>query len=115
MIQTAEQLIESLRALPMPERERFFNWAEEEKQKQTEEKQAKVDELERKNARFRRALKWLEENKEEFDGQWVVLDGDQLIAHGFNGKEVYEEAKANGIETPFLERVKAKELPFGGW
>jgi hypothetical protein len=115
MMQTAEQIIESLRALPLSEREKFFDLAEEEKTKILSEREAKNIELEMKNERFRRALRWIEEHKEEFDGQWVCLDGDNLIAHGFDGKKVYEEAKSKGIETPFLERVKAKELPFGGW
>ncbi|HMS39249.1 MAG TPA: DUF5678 domain-containing protein [Pyrinomonadaceae bacterium] len=115
MIQTADKAIETVRALPNAERAKFFDWAEEEIHKKSAEKQAKKAELERKNERFRRALRWIDENKEEFDGQWVCLDGDKLIAHGKDAKAVYGEAKAKGIETPFMERIKANELPFGGW
>lgn len=115
MIQTAEQIIESVRALPMPEKEKFFDLAEEEKQKVLSQKETKTIEPKEKNEKFRRALNWLAEHKEEFDGQWVVLDGDKLISHGKDAKSVYDEARAKGIEAPFLERVKAKILPWGGW
>lgn len=115
MTPTVETAIEIIRQLPPPDREKVRDWIDEENQKQQTETENKKVELEIRNERFRRALQWIEENKEEFDGQWICLDGDKLIAHGFDGKKVYEEAKAKGIETPFMERVKAKELPFGGW
>ncbi len=115
MIQTAEQAIENICALPNTERAKFFDWAEEEIHKESAEKQAKKIELEKKNERFRRALKWIDEHKEEFDGQWVCLDGDELIAFGKDAKSVYDEAKVKGIKAPFMERVKAKVLPWGGW
>lgn len=115
MTPTIEKVIEIVRQLPPPDREKFFDWAEAEKSKELLEKESKNIEFKEKNDRFRKALKWIEEHKEEFDGQWACLDGDILISHGFDGKKVFEEAKAKGIETPFMERVKAKELPFGGW
>ena len=64
---------------------------------------------------FRRAQLWIEEHKEEYDGQFVVLDGDKLIASGPDSKTVYEEALSKGYKSPFLKRVKAENLPFGGW
>ena len=115
MTPTIEQAIEIIQQLPPPEREKFFDWAEEEKRRELAEKESKNIDLEQKNERFRRALKWIDEHKDEFDGQWVVLDGDKLISHGKDAKSVYDEARAKGIETPFLERVKAKVLPWGGW
>lgn len=115
MIPTTEQIIESLRALPLSEKKKLFDLVEEEKLKVLSEEEAKNVELEMKNERFRRALRWIEEHKEEFDGQWVALDGDKLIAHGADAKKVHAEAQAKGVKTPLMERVKAKELPFGGW
>lgn len=75
----------------------------------------KLTQLRDNEERFNKSLEWVRVHREEYDGQWVVLEGDELIAHGSDGKQVYEEARAKGIETPFLKRVKAKELPFGGW
>ena len=65
--------------------------------------------------RFRKAQKWVHDHKEQYDGQFVCLYGDRLISYGTDGKAVYREAKEKGIKTPFITRVKAKELPFGGW
>ncbi len=115
MTPTIEQAIEIIRQLPPPEREKFFDWAEEEKSKELAEKKAQKAELKAKGEKFRLALKWIEENKEEYDGKFVVLDGDKLIAYGTDSKTVYDKARANGYKSPFLTRVKAKTLPFGGW
>jgi Family of unknown function (DUF5678) len=111
MISTAEEIIENVRALPKFEREKFFKLVEEEKAnlKPNEEN------LELRSKKFQLALEWIEKNKEEFDGQFVLLDGDQLIAHGKEPKSLYEQARKIGIEAPFVKRIKAKELPFGGW
>ena len=115
MTPTLENAIEIVKALPPPEREKFFDWVEEEKQNEQSEKVTQRREIEQKNEKFRCALQWLEEHKEEFDGQFVLLEGDQLIAHSKNPKELYATARAKGISVPFVKRVKAKDLPFGGW
>lgn len=116
MMQTAEQIIESVRALPLSEKEKFFDLAEEEKLKVLTEKEAKNIELEMKNERFRLSMQWIQENREEFDGQWVALDGENLLAHGADGKKVHAEAQAKGVKTPLMHRVSVKETqPFGGW
>jgi hypothetical protein len=111
MMKTAEQIIETVRTLPKPERENFFELIEVEKFKEIETN----EELKQKNKRFRQALQWVDEHKEKFDGQFVLLEGGKLIAHGTNPKELYATARANGISIPFVKRVKAKDLPFGGW
>jgi Family of unknown function (DUF5678) len=111
MILTAEEVIENVRSLPKFEREKFFKLVESERNQSKNNN----EDLERKNEKFRLALKWIEEHKEEFDGKFVVLDGDKLVAHGTDSKTVCNEARAKGFQSPFLARVKAKVLPFGGW
>lgn len=106
MIQTAEQVIEIVKSLPKKEREKVCDWINENREK----KQIYVD-----DEKFRLALKWVDEHRKEFDGQFVVLEGDKLIAHGTNAKELYDIARAKGIKVPFVKRVKAEILPFGGW
>jgi hypothetical protein len=62
------------------------------------------------------AQKWLTEHENEFAGQYVALDGDQLIAHKKTGKEVLDEAHKAGVKPPFITRIDAPEdQPFGGW
>ena len=60
--------------------------------------------------------KWLAEHRADYGGKWVVLDGDRLVSVGTNGRDVYEEARRQGIKIPFLARVELLDsLPFGGW
>lgn len=59
---------------------------------------------------------WLDAHRDEYLGQWVALDGDRLIAHGSDAREVYEAARARGVEAPYLDRVEPKAEAFmGGW
>lgn len=115
MTPTIENAIEIIRQLPPPEREKVRDWIDEENHKELTEKEIRKAELEEKNKKLKRALQWVEANKEEYDGQFVVLDGDKLVACGNDSKAVYDEARAKGYKSPFLTRVKAKTLPFGGW
>ncbi|HEY7547777.1 MAG TPA: DUF5678 domain-containing protein [Blastocatellia bacterium] len=63
-----------------------------------------------------RELRWLKEHRHEYMEQWVALDGDRLIAHGTNAREVREAAHRNGVELPLMVYIESSdELPFGGW
>jgi hypothetical protein len=110
-----EQIKQSIEQLPPIEIENLREWLNNGKSDESEGKEAKCAELERGEDKFRRALKWIDEHREEYDGQFILLEGDELIAHGTDAKALYAEARARGIETPLVHRVKAKILPFGGW
>ena len=60
---------------------------------------------------------WIERHRDEYPNQWVALDGDRLLAHGSDAREVYLAARAAGVRAPFLERVAPKEEGafWGGW
>lgn len=63
-----------------------------------------------------RELRWLKAHRYEYPEQWVALEGDRLIAHGPQARDVYAAARAAGIKSPFVEFISAaEELPFGGW
>ena len=111
---TFENAIEIIKALPMPEREKFFDWAEEEKHKEQAEKAAKKTKLKDEHRKFELAMKWLEENRQKYLGKWVCLDGDKLIAFGADGLKIYQEAKAKGIEVPFVEHIVEENEVYGG-
>lgn len=106
-----DQIIKSIEQLPPAEQERIRQWLED---KGTTNgghaSQAQAD-------RSAKSLEWLHENREQYSGQWVALDGDRLIASGATAQEVYSKAKAEGVEIPFVELVNAPESgPFiGGW
>lgn len=54
-----------------------------------------------------REYQWLKEHRREYIGQWIALEGDQLIAHGDDAKEVFEKADLLGVELPLVLLVEA--------
>lgn len=111
MIQTAEQIFESVKILPADERERFRELMETEK---TNGHSTDTEQSQR-NERFRKTLQWIEDHKAEYDGKFVLLEGGVLLGSGDDPKALYTFARSRGIKSPFVERIKAVELPFGGW
>ncbi|MFN7926191.1 MAG: DUF5678 domain-containing protein [Bryobacteraceae bacterium] len=60
-----------------------------------------------------REMKWIDENRDKYAGQWVVVDGDRLIAADEDGHKAFAAAKAAGVEVPFLIHVLPSDpLPF---
>ncbi|MBL8208769.1 MAG: hypothetical protein JNM09_31355 [Blastocatellia bacterium] len=111
---TFEQAIEVVNSLPTDDRERFNQWFKEQEHLDTKangapsikfSSQPSPMTLEKREARFQRALRWLEENKAKYLGQWVALDGDRLLAAGADGKQVYAKAIAAGVAVPLLHQI----------
>ena len=114
MQHTANEVIETIRTLPIQEKAKVYEWLDEEKRefvKKSQRLEKTGDRLER----FKKAEKWLAENREKYMNQWVCLEGDELIAHGTDALEVDRRARKAGIEAPFLEHIVEEKYPFGGW
>ena len=107
-----DQIIKSIEQLPAPERERIRRWLDE-----NGTPNGARNASQRHANRSAKSLRWLHENREKYSGQWVALDGDQLIASGPTAKEVYSKARAEGVQIPFVELVtEPQSVPFtGGW
>lgn len=60
---------------------------------------------------FSLTREWLKKHRDEYDGQYVVLDGDKLIAAGFDAKEVIKKARESGINGLFLGYVEGSNRP----
>lgn len=109
MLLTTNEVIEAIHNLPTDEQEKIRRLLEQEKLEKRQEVEAQVK-------RFKAAEKWLSENRAKYLGQWVCLYGNELIAHGVNGKEVHRQAKEKGIKSPYLVRVIEEPEAFcGGW
>lgn len=68
------------------------------------------------DAHFGREYAWIRAHRNEYAGQYVALDGEQLLAAGESGRAVLAEARKLGVPVPFITRIEAPdELPFGGW
>ena len=106
-----DQIIKSIKQLSALDQERVRRWLDEKAPSNGEGDNLQAD------TRSAKSLRWLQENREKYTGQWVALDGDRLIASGATAKEVYYKAKAEGVEIPFVELVTQQEPePFtGGW
>ena len=124
---TLEQTIETIRTLPPADRQRLQRVLQEQAARDAVAEQADsaaqakavpprhTEMVEEQLARFRKALKWIDEHRAEYLGQWVALEGDRLISHGPDVLQVDAAARAAGIVSPFLEQV-LEEKPFcGGW
>jgi len=110
-----EQVLEVVKALPMIDKRRLQHWLIEDARAQS----CARDNGETKPAYPReREMRWFadEQNRAKYGGQWVALDGDQLLSHGEDLRQVYAEARAKGVESPFTGYVDPLDaLPFGGW
>ena len=50
-------------------------------------------------------MDWIKENRARYADQWVVVDGERLIAADADGKKAFAAAKEAGIDVPFLVHV----------
>ena len=113
MTPNVEQIIRSIQQLPEHEREKVRQWLEDERTSDGTGKDGQA-----KAGRSEKSLRWLNDNRQKYLGQWVALDCDRLIASGPTAQEVYAKSKAEGIKVPFVELVIAEEEPAlfsGGW
>ena len=111
---TLEEIIEGVKTLPFEDLNRLREVIDEETSHKQIAKNKRVN-LEERIAKFKKAEKWLAENRGKYMNQWVCLEGDQLISHGTDALEVQRKAKEADIEIPFMEHIVDENLPFGGW
>ncbi len=59
---------------------------------------------------------WLRAHGEEYSGQWVALNGAELLSHGLDARKVRDEARAKGIQTPLMFHIPDQpNLPSAFW
>ena len=108
---TLEQIIEEARALSPAEKGKLRQALDRELEQPVPLQSSKPS-----YRTFKCENAWLDAHRDEYLGQWVAVEGDSLVAHGSNPREVYLAARDSGIEVPFLVRVENREGPFtGGW
>ena len=109
-----EQIKQVVLQLPSEEFEKFDEWYEAEKRNKSKD-EAKEKLKKYQVGRYRKARKWLDEHAAKYMNQWVCLEGDKLIAHSADGRDLYQKAKDAGIEIPFIHHIVDESMPFGGW
>ena len=61
-------------------------------------------------------LTWINQHGREYQGEWVVLDGDRLIGHGPEPGPLVTLARTQGAERPLVTRIKEESAASaGGW
>jgi chromosome condensin MukBEF ATPase and DNA-binding subunit MukB len=63
-------------------------------------------------------MNWLDANnkllRDEYRGEWVVVEKDELVAHNADYMKAVEVARRKGIKIPFTVFVERNDLPFVG-
>ncbi len=112
-----EQVEGMIRALPLEDFDKLREIVDEtEREKKSISGEVKESRVKYDLEQYKKARKWIAENGEKYMNKWVCLDGDELIAHGDDGREVYKTAVAKGIKAPFIHYIeKELEAYWGGW
>lgn len=63
------------------------------------------------NARTKE-YEWLDQHRYEYVGQWLALEGDQLVAHGPVAKEVFAKVRELGAKDAYFVCVDDPDVPF---
>jgi hypothetical protein len=59
---------------------------------------------------------WLRAHGQAYSGQWVALNGEDLLSHGPEARRVRDEARAKGVQTPLMVHVPDEpNLPSAFW
>lgn len=59
---------------------------------------------------------WIGAHGALYPGQWVALQGSELVGHGPRARAVLEEARAKGVEHPLLVHLPVEPgRPSAGW
>ena len=68
-----------------------------------------VSPMSSENDKRRLQIEWLKANWNEYAGQYVALDGNELVGHGATIREATEQARANNVKNAFVVRVFAED------
>ncbi len=61
-------------------------------------------------------LEWLSRHGEEYAGQWVALEGEELLSYGSDARAVRDEARAKGVERPLMVHIRDEpNMPSAFW
>ena len=55
-------------------------------------------------------LAWITQHRREYQGEWVVLEGDRLIGHGVDPGPLVERARSQGVERPLVTRIEEEPV-----
>jgi hypothetical protein len=113
---TAESILTLIEQLPSTERIRLNQLLARRRAESVEAKPPLDNRVQCEPMKDRtREMKWIEEHKHAYAGQWVALDGDRLIAASPVQQEVWDAVKADDAELPLVHRIPSPDdIPYIG-
>lgn len=114
------ELLESIKrqaeALTPQEKSYLGTYLLELAEQETAQQATPVDEGDAERKRHQH-MAWLKANSEEYGGQYVALDGDQLVSTGRTFGEASEAARAAGKPKAFVTYLPKPDevIETGGW
>ena len=115
---TLEQIIDEARALSPAEKRKLRQVLDRELEQVKERERIQPAHCDNGDEQMRqRRMEWLKSHREEYGGQYVALDGDQLLAVGPSYRIAREKALAAGKADAFVTYLyKPDEVSeMGGW
>lgn len=118
---TLQEVLQQAKTLPLDEQLTLAEFLLEQAKQDAQsvsKPSTQIDEkvFERPDMVRKREREWLRENWREYLGQWVAIEGDQLISHGYEARPVFVAVRAAGIKVPFVVQVEDPTIPqIGGW
>lgn len=105
-------VLHPLTASPLQENERYRLIVE-----QSEPEPGPADKDDMRAPDRSREYAWIKKHGAEYSGNYVALEGEQLLAHGADGATVLAAARQAGVAVPFLVRLDntQEEGFWGGW
>src|SRR6266550_3755334 len=115
---TLEQIIDEARSLSPAEKRKLRQALDLELEQVKADDRAQPTQSENGDDESRgRRLEWLKSHREEYGGQYVALDYDQLLAVGSNYRIAREKALAAGKPNAFVTYLSQPDevAEMGGW
>jgi hypothetical protein len=114
MTPSFEQVVEMAQNLPSADFDKFIRWANSQQPRNGKQDETKREKFAEGVRKFRLSMDWIRANRQEYLGQWVCLDGDKLISHGFDAKKAFREAEEAGYKSAFCERIVEEPQAYMG-
>ncbi len=111
---TVESILSQVRQLPPSDRERLIEELTREPKAKSEIFKSRIISTNAPYVDRTLEFAWLKQHEREYIGQWIALKGDQLIARGATGKEVFASAREQGIHDALVLLVEDPDVPFIG-
>ena len=120
MTEKVQQVLRQIESLSADEKQSLVDYLKEQMQKDLSgdsTPSSNQDAAQEEPDLYRRLeYEWLRQHRDEYAGQYVALNGNRLVAHAENLRELHRLVKDSGAKRPLFVRIEAPdELPFGGW